>query len=280
MSSIAIVTDSTADIAPADIRELGLYVVPLTVNFGDESFISGEGIDPEAFYSKLAASTQTPTTSQPSPAQFDEMYARCAADGYDAVVSVHCSAQLSGTWSVAYTQAPLAPLPVTVIDTRLVGGALSLAAIRAQRVASGGGTVEEIVDAVQMVTDDAIGLLVVDTLEYLRRGGRLHGAQAAIGTALRVKPILHLIDGRVEVFERTRTWSRAVERVVELVETSAAGRAVELSIVAAGNAEPASQLHASLAHRLTVARTYRAMIGPIVGTHVGPGAIGVAAVPA
>ena len=281
VAPVAVVTDSTADLPRDLVEELGLRVVPLSVTFGDETFISGVTLQPEDFYRRLAASPRMPTTSQPSPAWFDEAYADAADDGHRAIVSVHCSAALSGTVSLARDRAKDAQLPVEVIDTKLVGGALGLATLAAHRAAARGATVAEVVHSVDRVRQRAVGLLVVDTLEYLKRGGRLTGAQAAVGTALKVKPILHLTpDGRVEVHERTRTWTKAMDRVTDLVAEVAAGGSVDAMVVHALAPERAAEMWDRLSSRVEVAERHEALVGPIVGTHVGPGAIGVAATPA
>lgn len=280
VAPVAVVTDSTADLPRDLVEELGLRVVPLSVTFGDETFISGVTLQPEDFYKRLAAAERMPTTSQPSPAWFEEAYADVVDDGHRAIVSVHCSAALSGTVSLARDRAATVDLPVEVVDTKLVGGALGLAAIRAHRAAEQGATVAEVVAVVDHVRRHALGLLVVDTLEYLKRGGRLTGAQAAVGTALKVKPILHLTpDGRVEVRERTRTWSKALDRVVDLVAHRADGQPVDVEVVHALAPERAAEVWERLDARVEVVDRIEALIGPIVGTHVGPGAIGVAAVP-
>ncbi len=281
VTPVAVVTDSTADLPRDLVEEIGLRVVPLSVAFGDRTEISGVTLQPEDFYERLAASPRMPTTSQPSPAWFEEAYADCADDGHQAIVSVHCSAALSGTVSLARDRAKQAALPVEVIDTKLVGGALGLAALAAHRVAEAGGSVAQVRSAVERVRTQALGLLVVDTLEYLRRGGRLTGAQARVGTALKVKPLLHLTpDGRVEVRERTRTWARAMDRCVALVREVAAGRPVDVVVVHALAPERAEELWQRLGAQVQIETRLETLIGPIVGTHVGPGAIGVAAVPA
>ncbi len=280
MGGVAVVTDSTCDL-PHDLTEsLGIRVVPLSVSFGAESYIAGVTLDTDAFYRRLAVASRLPTTSQPAPAWFEEAYADARDDGCDAVVSLHCSAALSGTVALARDRARRAPLPVEVVDTRLVGGALGLAAIAAHRVAATGGSVAEVVAAAESVSRSQTSLIVVDTLDHLRRGGRLTGAQAAVGTALKVKPLLHLTDdGRVEVRERTRTWSRALARVAELVTEAAAGRPVDVVVVDARARERAEQLWAQLDAHVTIRERLATVIGPIVGTHVGPGAVGVAVVP-
>jgi DegV family protein with EDD domain len=277
---VAVVTDSTTDLPRDLVEELGLRVVPLSVTFGDRSLISGITLSHEGFYERLVHTTRLPTTSQPAPAWFEEAYADCVDAGHDAIVSLHCSSALSGTVALARDRAGSVPIPVTVVDSRLVGGALGLAALAAHRRAAAGGSVREVVAAAEQVRDRMTSLLIVDTLDHLKRGGRLTGAQAALGTALRVKPVLHLTDeGRVEVRERTRTWTRALDRAVAIIEEAVAGAPADVIVVHAVAPERAAELWARLEARIEVRERLQALIGPIVGAHVGPGAVGVAAVP-
>lgn len=279
MGGVAVVTDSTADLPHDLAEELGIRVVPLSVTFGSETFISGVTIDHATFYERLAATEQLPTTSQPTPAWFEEAYADCVDDGLDAAVSIHCSSALSGTVALARARAAEAALPVEVVDSRLVGGSLGMAVLAAHRVAADGGTVAEVAAAARRVRDRATSLLVVDTLDYLKKGGRLTGAQALMGSMLRVKPLLHLTDGRVEVLERARTWSRALERVTELVADVGRDGPVDVVVAHAVSEARADEIWDRLEGRVQLGRRLEALIGPIVGTHVGPGAIGVAALP-
>jgi DegV family protein with EDD domain len=280
MAGVAVVTDSTADL-PRDLaEELGIRVVPLSVTFGSETFISGVTIDHAGFYERLATTERLPTTSQPTPAWFEEAYADCVDDGLDAVVSLHVSSALSGTVALARARAADAEIPVEVVDTRLVGGSLGLAVLAAHRVAEAGGDVAEVVAAAQRVADRVTSLLVVDTLDYLKRGGRLTGAQALMGSMLRVKPLLHLTEGRVEVLERARTWTRALDRVADLVAEVGEAGPVDIVVTHAVSEERADEVWDRLEGRVEIARRLEAMIGPIVGTHVGPGAVGVAVLPA
>ncbi|MFU8841372.1 MAG: DegV family protein [Nitriliruptoraceae bacterium] len=280
MGGVVVVTDSTCDLPPAVVEATGLRVVPLSVTFGDETLVAGVQLSTEAFHARLASSEVLPTTSQPAPAWFEEAYADCADEGAAAVVSLHCSAALSGTVALARDRARLAPLSVEVVDTRLVGGALGAAVLAAHRVAEAGGDVAEVVAAAARVRRVSTSLIVVDTLDHLRRGGRLTGAQAAIGTALKVKPILHLTDeGRVEVRERARTWARASMRLGVLAAEAAAGGAVDVTVAHAGAPERAAELLAIVERQVEVRDRLQTLIGPVVATHVGPGAVGLVVVP-
>lgn len=279
MGGVAVVTDSTADLPHDLVEELGIRVVPLSVSFGTESLISGITIGREEFYRRLAQERELPTTSQPAPAWFEEAYADCVDDGLDAVVSVHCSGELSGTVASARAIGLAADLPVEVIDSGLVGGGLGLAVLAGHRVAQAGGNLAEVRDAVQRVCASATSLLVVDTLDYLKRGGRLTGAQALVGRALQVKPLLHVRDGRVEVRERARTWSRALDRLGAVAAEAAAGSPVEVVVAHAAAPERAAQVWERLEGHVDIAERLETIIGPVVGTHVGPGAVGLALVP-
>ncbi len=279
MGGVAVVTDSSSDL-PAELADrLGIRVVPMSVTFGERFEISGITIDHDTFYERLADSDRLPTTSQPAPAWFEEAYADCADEGLDAVVSLHVSSALSGTVDLARDRASRAAVPVEVVDTRLVGGSLGLAALRAHAIAAAGGSVPEVVAAAERVRDASVSLLIVDTLDYLKRGGRLTGTQAAVGTMLRVKPLLHLVDGRVEVRERTRTWGRALDRLAEIVAETAADAPVDVVVTHAVAPDRAAEIWERIDARVEVGERFEAAIGPIVGTHVGPGAIGVAALP-
>ncbi len=280
MPRVAVVTDQTSDLPAELVESIGLRVVPLSVLFGDRSYTTGMDLLPERFYELLAGASRLPTTSQPAPAWFEEAYADCVDDGCEAIVSVHCSAALSGTVALARDRARFAEVPVEVVDAKLVGGGLGLAALAAHRVAEAGGSVQQVVAAAERVRTSAVSLIVVDTLDHLRRGGRLTGAQAALGTALKIKPILHVTEeGRVEVLERARTWSRALGRVADLVEQAAAGRPVDVVVVHAVAPERAEELWGRIDGRVQVREHLQTLIGPIVGAHVGPGAVGIAVVP-
>lgn len=280
MARVAVVTDSTSDLDPVAAGEQGLRVVPMTVAFGDESYVSRITISDEEFYDRLAHSDVLPTTSQPVPAWFEEAYGDAEDDGAEAVVSVHLSAELSGTLDQARLVADTHALRVEVVDTRQVGGGLALAARAAHRVAQADGTVEDVVAAAERTAAAARTFYVVDTLEYLKRGGRLSNTQALLGSALRVKPILTMVEGRVEVTERSRTWARAVPRLLELAVDAADDQRVDVVVSHGLAPDRADEVEALLRERLDVAAVVRTRVGPVMGTHAGPGSLGVALAPA
>lgn len=279
MARVAVVTDSTADLPAELVEERDIRVVPMSVAFGAETFISRITISDEDFYARLARARELPTTAQPAPAWFAEAYADAADEGYDAVVSIHVSAALSGTVDVARRLARVAPVPVEVLDSRQVGGALALMVLDAHRVAATSAPADRVVAAAQRTRERVRSLLVVDTLDYLKRGGRLSGAQALVGRALRVKPLLGVVDGRVEVVERTRTWGRAIERLVALAEEHAAGAAARVIVTHALDPDRAGQVWERLEDRVEIDARLETVAGPIVGTHTGPGAVAIAISP-
>jgi DegV family protein with EDD domain len=278
-AGVGVVTDSTADL-PLDLaEEVGLRVVPMSVSFRDETFISRVTISDDEFYARLDAATQLPTTAQPNPAWFEEAYADCVDDGLTACVSLHVSRELSGTVAAARRAADDAGLPVRVVDSRQVGGGLALMALAAQRRAAAGGSVDEVVDAAGRARAGLANYVVVDTLENLRKGGRVSGAQALVGNVLQVKPILTVRDGRIEPVQRARTFKRALDDIVGLVADRLAGAPADVVVTHALAPERAEQLWARLHDRIEVARELTTVFGPVLATHTGQGAVAVAATP-
>lgn len=276
MVRVAVITDSTADI-PRDLaEERGLRVVPMTVTFGDDSYISGVTLDTDGFYERLEAADEIPTTSQPNPAWFEEAYADAADDGNDAIVSIHISRELSGTYDLAGKVGAEAELPVTTVDSRHAGGSLLLAVFAALRAAEAGAEPTEVAAAAERVAEDAALYFVVDDLAYLKRGGRLTGAQKVLGSMLRVKPVLTIDDGLVVPHEKVRTWSKAIDRLGELAEAYAEGGEIDVIVTHAVADDRASEVWEAVRGRADVRNSLQTTIGPVVGSHIGPGAVGVA----
>ncbi len=277
---VGVVTDSTADLSLDLADRLGLRVVPMSVTINDTTYISRVSISDEQFYDMLDHATVLPTTAQPNPAWFEEAFADCVDDGLEAVVCFHVSRELSGTVSAAMRAAQDAGLRVEVVDSRQVGGGLALMALTAQRVARAGGSVAEVVAAAEAVRSNLVNVLLVDTLEYLRRGGRVSGARAMVGNVLKVKPILEVADGRVEPVERTRTFTRGLDRLVERVAESLDDQPADVIVTHALAPERAEELWALVRERIDVSSALTTVFGPVLGTHTGPGAVALAAAPA
>lgn len=279
MGGVAVVTDSTADL-PADLAEqLDLRVVPLTVRFGDDEYQSRITISDEQFYARLRDGGDLPATSQPIPAWFGEAYADADDSGCSSILSLHLSARLSGTVDRARVEAGRARLPVRVVDSRTVSGGLALGVLAAQRAAAAGHDLATVADVAERTCAASRTMVALDTVDLLRRGGRVGSAQAFVGSVLRVRPLLTIADGEVAPLDKVRTWSRALDRLAEAVEVHAGDRPCDVVIVHALAPERAAALAEAVRARVEVASELVSIIGPIVGAHSGEGAVGVAVAP-
>ena len=281
--STALVTDSTAYLPAALLDGLDVRVVPLHVVVGGRTHAEGVDIDPAAVASALRAFTPV-STSRPTPAAFLEAYEAAVAAGADSVVSVHLSEAMSSTISSAHLAAEQSLVPVTVIDSRALGMAMGYAVLAGAQLAAGGAPAQEVVDAVRLTCAGASVMFYVDTLEYLRRGGRIGKAGALLGSALSIKPILGLRDGHIVPLERVRTSSRAIARLEELaVEAAEAGageHGVDVAVQHLDSADRAERLAERLRARLGGGNEVLVVeLGAVVGAHVGPGTLAVAVVP-
>jgi DegV family protein with EDD domain len=277
---VAVVTDSTAYL-PADVVERhALTVVPLQVVVGGKSL--AEGVEVSSDEVALALREWRPvTTSRPSPQTFAETYRSL---GTNEVVSVHLSADLSGTADaarIAARQVAGEGIAVTVVDSRSLGMGLGFVAVAAARTALDGAGVDAVARVARRLAPEVAIWLYVDTLEYLRRGGRIGAAAAVVGSALSVKPLLYLVDGRLEPLERVRTTGRALARLEELAVREAGDREVDVAVQHLAAPERAGEVADRLAARLPKARSmYVGEVGAVVGAHVGPGMLGVVVAPA
>ena len=273
--AIRIVTDSCADLPPEAARDSDITVVPLYVNIGGDTYRDGVDIDADRFYSLLERLPGLPTTSQPSVADFASVYRRLLDEGHQ-VVSIHVSGKLSGTLNSA-TQARASlgdPPQVAIVDSRLAGGAQALLALDAARWAL------ETTDAgeVARLAGRSIGrrhsFVVVDTLKYLQRGGRIGKVQAWVGGALKFKPIISIRDGEPHPVERPRTRRRAIARIVSLARDMAPVSRLHVSYTT--GREGAQSVIAGLADLVEPDDVIESRFGPVLGTHLGPNTIGVA----
>ena len=282
--TVALVTDSTA-MLPRDVVERhGIQVVPLQVVIGARSY--DEGLDPDVTAETIAAALRewTPvSTSRPTPARFLEAYEKAKAAGADEVLSVHLSGEMSGTFESAQLAAREAPLPVRAVDTRQLGMATGFAVVTAAEVLARGGSAEEAAGAALARSDGTTSLFYVDTLEYLRRGGRIGAAAALLGSALAVKPLLEIVDGRVATLERVRTTARALARLEELAVQAAGSDQVDVTVAHLASPDRAGQLQEKLGVRLADNLDGRevgcAELGAVLGAHVGPGMLAVCVAP-
>ncbi|MFJ6525816.1 DegV family protein [Streptomyces longwoodensis] len=276
---VAIVTDSTAYLPQRTMERHGITAVPLTVVLGDQAFEEGTEITTRSLAQALQK-RRSVTTSRPSPQQFAETYREVAASGATGIVSLHLSAELSGTYDAAVVAAREAPVPVRVVDTGMVAMALGFCALAAAETAEAGGTVDEAVTTAEKRAAGTSAYFYVDTLEYLRRGGRIGTAQALLGSALAVKPLLQLENGRIDLLEKVRTASRAIARLEELVADRAGSAPVGIAVHHLAAPDRASALAERLRTRVQgLADLHVSEIGAVIGAHTGPGLLGVVVSP-
>jgi DegV family protein with EDD domain len=278
--SVALVTDSTASL-PAEIAAArDITVVPLQVVIGATSYDEGVdgGATPEMLAEALRAWTPV-STSRPNPEEMLEVYERLAADGASQIVSIHLSGDLSGTYESAQVAARKASVQVLTVDSRQVGMAIGFAVMGAAAVRDEGGDAGAIAAAARRRASTTTSLFYVDTLEYLRRGGRMGAAAALVGSALAVKPILRIEDGRVVPFERVRTAAKALSRLEELAVDAAGSAPVDVAVAHLASPDRGATLAQRLGERLAPGLEDRPVhvgeIGAVLGAHVGPGMVAV-----
>jgi DegV family protein with EDD domain len=276
VSRVAIVTDSASDMDPARAAALGITVVPLVVNFGPETFKAGIDITTEQFWARMTApDAPFPTTAASSPGDFQAAYGRLFDEGADAIVSIHVASTLSGTIKSAEVARGLLPdKEIHVVDSMSASMGEGILAELGIEMATLGVSAEEIARVLTKRRDDIGVYLALDTLEYLKRGGRISGAQAAIGTLLSVKPIIKIADGHVETVDRVRTKGKARERVIELLATAPMERLSVLHTTNAGVEEFVPALEARVPGGIDPAKVTVDLVGPSVGPHLGPGCVG------
>ena len=279
---IALVTDSTASLPQDWLTANDVTVGPLQVVIGATSYDEGgpAGVTAEVLADALKSWTPV-STSRPNPAEFLAAY-QALAKNYDQVVSIHLSGELSGTVESAQIAADKASLPVFVVDSRQVGIGTGYAVMAAQQARAAGLAGEAVAEAARAQAAATRTLLYVDTLEYLRRGGRVGAGAALLGSALAVKPILEIEDGRVAPRERVRTATKALARLQELAVAAAADQPVRVAVAHLANEERAQQLAAGLCDLLgdrVVDDVFIGEIGAVLGAHVGPGMLAVCLAP-
>jgi DegV family protein with EDD domain len=275
MPGVRFVTDSTADLQPEYRAEKRIITVPLKVLFGDESLVDGVDIDAAGFYERMRTSDKNPTTSQPTPAEFEAAFREAAADG-SSVICTTMSADMSGTHGSALAaREAVADLDVTVIDTRTVAvGHYNIVRAAVAR-ADAGGTRDEVLEAVHDGVRRERAVFTVATLEYLRRGGRIGGGRALLGSVLNIKPILQVFEGHIDAYDKVRTNQRALERIAdELI--SAVGESGRRAVAVVGHADRLDDAQQLLERVAPHCQTDPGLIfiGPIVGCHAGPGCLG------
>lgn len=285
---VAVLTDSTASLPPGQADQAEIEIIALQVVLdGVSSAEGGTGVTGADVAAALRAGRPV-TTSRPHPEAFANAYREVARRGARAAVSVHLSGAISGTYDAAVRAAETAPLSVTVVDSRTMAMALGFAALRGAEVAATGASAAEVCDVIRRQADESVAYFSVDSLEYLRRGGRIGAAQALIGSALAVKPLLTLTDGVVRPHERVRTRAKAVGRLEELAVGACGsaldrGQSVRLAVHHLDDPDAGEELAERLGDRLREhgvdPQIVVSEVSAVLGVHVGPGTLGVVVAP-
>ncbi|WP_088033678.1 DegV family protein [Evansella clarkii] len=280
MGKVLIVTDSTADIPKSLQEELGITVVPLKVHFGEETFEDGVDLNPGQFYEKLKKADQIPTTSQPTPHQFEEEYRRLSEENPESdIISIHLSSKLSGTYQSAYiaSQTLGEEIPVTVVDSKRASYAIGVVVVEAAALARKGASKDEVISRINELLEETTVFFMVDTLEYLEKNGRIGKASAVLGSLLKIKPILSLTEeGEVYPYEKVRGNKKAVAKILDEFEDRFGSDPVHVGISHAEVQGEADELMEKIKDRFNVKKEIVTNIGPVIGTHVGPGTISIA----
>jgi DegV family protein with EDD domain len=279
MSKIAIVTDSTAYIPSDLIQKYNLSVTPQVLIWGEETFQDGVDIQPDEFYARLKTTKVMPTTSQVTPITMKTTFEGLIEKGYE-VLGIFLSAKLSGTIQSAVQAMEMmgtAGEKVTYVDSNTTAMAMGFQVLTVARAVEDGADMNEAVALAEKAREHTGVYFAVDTLEFLHRGGRIGGAQRFLGTALNMKPVLAVIDGRVEAVERIRTKGKALERVLELVMEQTKGKTpVHLATLHASAEEEAQTLLDKASKEMDAVESILTTVSPVVGTHAGPGTVGLA----
>lgn len=277
MTKVAVITDSTCSMPRDLIQQYDIKVAPQVVIWGGESLLDEIDMTAEQFYERLTSSDEFPTTSQATIGSFKEIFEPLVAAGQP-IVAICVSDKLSGTYQSAMQAKDLFPdAPIHVVNSETVAMALGFQVLAAARKAQAGGSAEEVVAASEQEKKRSGVILMLDTLEFLHRGGRIGNAQRLLGAALNLKPILTVEEGRVEPLDRVRTRSKATARLLELVEERVAGqRPLKVAIHHTGAIEHAQDLRRQIEEKFTPDEVFFSIITPAVGAHAGPGAVAVA----
>ena len=271
--STVIVTDSTCDIPSEIINKLNIHVVPCSVNFGIESYLDGVEIKAEEFYNRLTNSDVFPTTSQPTPNQFLEVYNSIPNESD--ILSIHVSEKLSGTYNSALqAQKNLSDRNIQVIDSQLASTALGLVVIEAAKQAQEGKSIDELSTLTKNALSNSNVFILLDTIEYLKRGGRIGKAQAFVGNLLKLRPILTLNDGAVEGVKKTRSKQAGMNYLQEILQQQT--NLVSVAVLYTTNEQEALSVANDVKEITNIDNIVISQCGPAIGAHAGPGAVGIA----
>ncbi len=274
--SIKIVVDSTADLPESFYERYNLGMVSLKVHADDKTFLDWQTIKPKEFYKMIREMEGLPTTSQPSPAEFMEVYKEIASES-DSIISIHIGSKLSGTYQSAMLAKSMMPeYDITVIDSCQATSGIGLLALKAAQAVEAGKTKEEVIKIIEAMIDNQKTLFMVDSLEYLQKGGRIGKAGALIGSLLNIKPILSLdIDGGVMAADKARGRKKAEKTMIEMLKNTYGDRALFAAVCHADAREEATAFIELAKEELNIEELIITEIGSVIGTHVGPGTYGI-----
>ena len=277
MTKVALVTDSTTCLTPELVEKYHIHIVPLKIQWEGQNYLDGIDISPTELYERLEHSKSLPTTSQPSPEDFRKVFDQLVPD-YDSILVILISSGISGTVASAESAAAeFSARPVKVIDSKLAAGSQAIVVLAAGRAIEQGASLEQAAEAVQRAMETMHIFFIVDTLEYLHKGGRIGGASRYMGTLLDIKPVLFLNpEGKIDALERVRTRRKALDRLVELVVDNAGKKPAHVCVFHATASEAAQEVLERATAQLNCRESLLLDLSPAIGTHVGPGTIGVA----
>lgn len=277
MNPVAIVTDSTTNLPEALLTQYHIQVIPLFVIWEDQSLLDGVDITPEEFYLRLEKSETLPSTSQPSVAAFQTVFEKLLGEGKD-VLAVLISSGISGTvHSAEQARVQLETDRIEVVDSQTAAMATGLHLLAAARRADQGGTLAECAAAARQAQQHTDVVFVVDTLEFLHKGGRIGGAKRFLGSMLNIKPILEMHEGKIEPVDQVRTQQRALEAMISLIEDRAADQLpLRMAVIHSNVPERAVDLQAEVQQRFSPDELFLSELSPVIGTHVGPGTLALA----
>jgi DegV family protein with EDD domain len=271
---VAIVTDGACSLTPAQGEELGVHIAPVYVNFGDKTYQAGVDLEASEFYRMMQASNKLPTTAQPTAADFIKLYTRLA-DEVDEIITIVISHHMSATiQSVEMAKEEFSKVPIHIIDSESVSLGFGMMAIAAARAAAQGQDAQSVIHLVENIKQRINVIFTVDTLEYLHKGGRIGGATAFLGSALSIKPILYIKDGRIEPLEKQRSRKRSIARLLEIMGEKVGSSEVHVAILHGNIPNEAHDLEEQIRERFNCVELVTSEMGPVIGVHAGPGTLG------
>lgn len=275
MKQVAVVTDSVAMIPEQLAKDLDIRVVPIVLNLDGRTYRDGIDLTTSEFYQLLRASEELPTTASPSVGEFVRIFEEALA-GAEAVVAIHVSAQLTSVYRSALMAAQAISGQVHVLDSQSATMAEGFVALAAARAAQSGGDLGAVVTTAKEVRSKVRFFAFLETLEYLRRGGRVGSTAALMGSAIQLKPIVHIVDGQITAMARPRTRRKATQAMLDLMSSEVAGRSVHAAVLHADSFDDAEDLRRRVADQFECLEMYVSELTPVMGTHTGPGLLGLA----